>query len=280
AYERPEERWFLDVDLLVERPDVDAVCEHLAAAGFAPVAGVAPPELYDRHHFHRIVKNPRGLCLEVHWALTLPRSVYTFDLAALRRDARPVALGAASMLVPSARDQILHGVLQSVAGGFADLRRILDLHRLDAQLADGDHRQLGRRAHEHALATGLWLQYRLREVLLEAPMPAAVGDDCRPDPGLERTLERLDLPARCLGSRRPRDGDFDTLVHWLCTPRGRRLREIAHFVVPDRTGLMPMAWSWDGAPGWRRALLAAQRVPPTLRLLGWWLAARFRASGS
>ncbi|MBD3219675.1 hypothetical protein GF314_00410, partial [bacterium] len=47
AYERPEERWFLDVDLLVERPDVDAVCEHLAAAGFAPVAGVAPPELYD-----------------------------------------------------------------------------------------------------------------------------------------------------------------------------------------------------------------------------------------
>ncbi len=274
AYDRPEDRWFLDIDLLVEPADVEPVCERLAAVGFAPVTGVAPPELYDRHHFHRIVSNPRGLCLEVHWALTLPRSVYTFDLAALRRDARPVALGTTSMLVPSTRDQILHGVLQSVAGGFADLRRILDLHRLDTRLAGDERREVCRLARAHALATGLWLQYRLRDVLLEAPMPAVVREECRPEPGLERTLERLDLPARCLGRRWPRDGDLDTLVHWLCTPRALCLREIAHFVMPDRAGLMPMAWSWDRAPLWRRALLAVQRVPPTLRLLGWWLAAR------
>lgn len=276
CYARPEHRWFLDLDILVVPEAVDAVTSRLQSLGFAPASGVAPFAMYDRHHFHRILRNARGLSIEVHWAVTLPRSAYTFDLAALRADATEVPLGATTMRVPSVRDQILHGVSQSIYGRFGDLRRILDLHLLEAELPAGGHDEIIALAQRHNFAVGLWLQYRLREQILGAPIPAAVQTSCRPEPRLRHVLENLDLTNGCLGARRPRDGDLDQLIHWLCVPPRRRWREIGCFLWPDGAGLMPYQWSWGGAPLWRRLWLAVRRVPGLLRMLNWWLAARAR----
>lgn len=72
-------------------------------------------------------------------------------------------------------DQVLHGFLQSIAGGFGDLRRILDLHRLEASLSNQEHDVLIRRTRAANLGTGLWLHSRLREKLLGATIPSGSG---------------------------------------------------------------------------------------------------------
>ena len=179
-YLRPEDRWFIDLDLLVTREELPQAYNALERVGYRFHDTARSSRYYEEHHFHRILRNAQGIFLEVHWPATLPASVYTFDLEALRRDAVERPLVRTTVRTPSARDQILHGVLQSIAGGYSDLRRILDLQLLDAAL--GDRMQLAAYATHHNLATGLWLQYRLREELMDVAMPREIVDRCAPPP--------------------------------------------------------------------------------------------------
>jgi hypothetical protein len=269
AYPRPEDRWFLDLDLLVAPERVAAARDALADLGYR-VANPRMAERYYRpHHFHDILVSNQGVCVEVHWALTLPASVYRHDLDALRDTSGLAPLGRATMRVPSDTDQILHGVLQSIAAGFGDLRRILDLHLLDARLTDSQRDQLAARARPVNLATALWLHYRLREEILGAPIPAAIDAACRPSPGLVRTLDQLDVDAICLGTRpRPFEGTV-RLLHWLCVPRQQRLREVGRYLLPGESEWLMVGLGVDRPIlPWQWGRLSAERVVTTLRMLG------------
>ncbi len=238
VYPRPEDRWFVDLDLLLTRDELPAAYAALARLGYRFAETAASPRYYEDHHFHRILRSAQGVYLEAHWAVTLPASAYSFDLDALRRDAKAIPLGRATVLAPSPVDQILHGVLQSIAGGFTDLRRILDLHLLDRQLSDFAREQLASRALAHNLATGVWLQYRVREELTGAAIPAAIVERCAPTPRVRLLLENLDVPGGCLTQRLHGHEGYDRLVHLLCLPARCRAREIRRFLVPDTGGLL------------------------------------------
>jgi hypothetical protein len=269
VYARPEDRWFIDLDLLVERDDLDAVYAALERLGYRFADTVYPARYYEAHHFHRILVSQQGVCVEVHWAVTMPASVYTYDLEALRRDSVEIPLGAADFLAPGALDQILHGVLQSIAGGFGDLRRVLDLHLLDARLDADERRLLSARALNGNLATGLWLQYRLREQFFDLPIPAEVEAVCRPGPGLVRVLERLEIAAACLDRPSVRGQEHSQLLHWLCTPAGRRSGEVRRYLFPDQKGLIEGGFAWGArVDPWRRGRLQLERLLQTARMLG------------
>jgi hypothetical protein len=266
-YDRPEDRWFLDLDLLIRPEKLSAAYDALARLGYRFAATACPPRYYEDHHFHRILVSNQGVYIEVHWAVTMPASVYGFDLEALRRASVEIPLGYASFQAPSALDQVLHGVLQSVAGGYADLRRILDLHLLDARLDDEHRRLLAARAHAANLSTALWLQYRLREQLLEAAMPAAIDAACRPTPSVLRLFDRLRVAANCLAPAPPRVEGYDYLLHCLCVPRPLRAREMRRYLFPDQGGLLEAGLGRDGSIPWRQRLrLHLSRLRAALRL--------------
>lgn len=274
VYDRPENRWFVDLDLLVEPDRLDAAYDVLARLGYRFSESAAAGELYDRYHFHRILMSNQGVCVEVHWALTLPASVYRHDVDATRRAAVEIPLGEASFLAPGAVDQILHGVLQSIADGFSDLRRPLDLHLLDARLDDGERELLCARAGAANLAAGLWLQYHLREELLGAPMPEFVSLFCLPEGGLARVVSRLDVAGGCVVQRAHHDRGYGNLLHWLCVPRQLLPREVRRYIFPDMHGLVNAGMCRDGpVPAWKRWHLAVTRTLTTGRILGRWLRA-------
>jgi len=269
VYRRPEDRWFMDLDVLVPLARRDTARQTLARLGYR----LARPELaeryYRKHHFHDMLVSNQGVCVEVHWDITLARSAYSHDLAALRAGAETVALGAASLRVPGAADQVLHGVLQSIAGGFGDLRRILDLHLLDRRLDDAQREILARRAVAANLGTGLWLHYRLREDILGPQVPRAVERHCRPSPSLVRTFRKLDVVPITLGARPwPFEG-FTTVLHWLCVPRHLRPREVRRYLLPGEADLLVAGIGVDGpVRPWQWARLSAERVLTLLRMAG------------
>ena len=267
-YLRPEDRWFIDLDLLVTREELPQAYNALERVGYRFHDTARSSRYYEEHHFHRILRNAQGIFLEVHWAVTLPASVYTFDLEALRRDAVERPLGRTTVRTPSARDQILHGVLQSIAGGYSDLRRILDLHLLDAAL--GDRMQLAAYATHHNLATGLWLQYRLREELMDVAMPREIVDRCAPPPRVGRLLANLDIAGGCLTERVRHQEGYDNLVHWLCVPAGARAREVRRFLHPDVGGLLEAGFPSSAVHDpWRRLRLSLHRLSVGARILGY-----------
>jgi hypothetical protein len=267
VYPRPEDRWFLDLDLWVPGSELATAREALDRLGYQ----VANPRLaaryYRKHHFHEILISNQGVCVEVHWALTLPGSVYSHDLDALAAGARARPLGRTQLRPAPVIDQILHGVLQSIAGGFGDLRRIIDLHLLDATLDPSGRRSLIQRAEAANLTTALWLHYHLRQEILGVPIPTAVVDGCQPSLRLTRVLSRLDPVAACLGLR-PQPAEVHTrLLHWLCTPRALRPREFARYLWPSEADLLMAGQDPDRtvAPGlWAR--LWVERLATTLRM--------------
>jgi len=268
VYDKPEHRWFIDLDLLVERGEVEAVYEILGRLGYKHAQTAHPARYYDDYHFHRIMTGPQGVCVEVHWGITLPRSVYTYDLDQLRFAAVEIPLGEASFLGPSAMDQVLHGVLQSVAGGFYDLRRFLDLHLLDSRLDDSEHHLLCARALRHNLATGLWLQYHIREELLGAAMPPVINRLCRPGPSVVRILERLNGAAMCLSDQTRIPSGYAMLLHWLSVPSRYRTREVRRHLFPDSEGLLEAGLGVEGpVRPWEYCRLNMERMLQTARLM-------------
>lgn len=267
-YPRPADRWFVDLDLLLKREDLDRAYDALARVGYRFADTALGAGYYEHHHFHRILRGAQGIYLETHWAVTLPASVYSFDLDALRRDAVQAPLGSTMMCAPSCLDQVLHGVLQSIASGFGDLRRFLDLHLLDAQLDDATRRRLTDRALAHNLGTALWLQYRVREDLTGAAIPGAVAAVCAPAPRVRRLLENLDVTGACLANVVRERGWYEGLLHLLCVPSDRRSREIRRFLLPDVGGLLEAGLRpEDLSNPLRRAWLTAGRVVAGARMM-------------
>lgn len=271
VYPRPEDRWFADLDLLIEPHQLPIVYSVLGDLGYRFAETAATGRMYEQYHFHRILVSGHGVCLEAHWALTLPSSVYGHDLDALRRSAVEIPLGAASFLAPGTVDQILHGVLQSIADGFNDLRRLLDLHLLDARLLDDEREALCARAQHGNLITGLWLQYYLREQILGVPRPPFLQFFCQPDPSLIRTVDRLNVAEACLLRRSGADHGYAHLLHWLCVPRHQRTSEVRRYIVPDMEALVSAGLCRRGqVPTWQRWRLAATRTLTAGRLLSEW----------
>jgi hypothetical protein len=269
VYDRPEDRWFLDLDLLIRPEKLQDAYDALCGLGYRFAATPRSARYYEDHHFHRILVSNQGVYIEVHWAITLSRSIYTYDLAALRRCCLEIPLGHAEFLAPAHVDQILHGVLQSLAGGFGDLRRILDLHLLDAHLDDTARELMCARARTSNLTTGLWLQYRLREQLLAAPLPRTVDLACRPSPRLVRLFDQLQVARNCLSQDAARIEGYDYLLHCLCAPSELRPREMRRYVFPDAGGLLEAGLGQEGSITlWSRLRLHLSRLRASARLCG------------
>ncbi|MFO7652785.1 MAG: nucleotidyltransferase family protein [Candidatus Krumholzibacteriia bacterium] len=268
VYPTPERRWFVDLDVLIAHEHREIAARALGRLGYQRHDPL-PVEFYERHHFHRMLTGPHGACVELHWALTLPASVYSHDLDRLRRESRILPLGAGTMRVPGTVDQLLHGALQSVAGGYGDLRRIIDAALLDTRLAPGEHEQLAERARQAGLGTAVWLQYRLLEQIAARAMPPAV-QELRPRDAAGRMLGRLPVAETCLVERSSLPSEYPLLLHWLCVPDARkRVRELGRFIWPGEAGLLEMGYHPGRLPGWRRrAWIGVRRLKTAAQLGG------------
>lgn len=275
VYPQPEQRWLLDIDLLVPRDGVNEALAALAAHGYHGDDRRYDPAYYDAHHFHRIVRNERGLVLELHWAISLARSAYRYDPEDLRRGAREVACGTTTARVPSAVDLILHTVLQNTAGGFEDLRRLLDAALLERRLTPADREMLVARARRNRLATALWLQYQLLAEVTGVGPPPATDAALRPGGATRRCLTRVPVADLCLDGRL--DGgaaapvSYPYLLHCLCVPGSAlKMREIGRYVFPGEGGRREAGLSPEQSRRWSaRTFLTLQRLGATARATGY-----------
>jgi hypothetical protein len=262
VYPVPEQRWFLDLDLLVPPPQRDTALATLAEMGYRGDERRHDPRYYDAHHFHRILSNPQGVVVELHWAVTLARSMYRYDLEAMRSGAATVALGKTTARIPTSVDLILLTALQNVAGGFEDLRRVLDAALLERRLSAADREVLVARARASNLATALWLQYRLLGEITGLQAPATVMNELQPNAAIRRCLDRVPVARLCVNGHRGAPTAYPYLLHCLCAPTVRlRIREMTRYVVLGPDLLQEAAVLRGESPSFvRRVILTLQRL--------------------
>lgn len=254
-YRQPEQRYLADLDLLVTDDQVEPTCKALWKLGLRFTETAAHPSYYRDHHFHWIMGNAAGFVVEVHWALTLPESIYSFDLARLRARSRTLPLNNSEMTVPGPADLLLHVVAQCTAGGFGELRRIIDSALIFPKVENLP--ELAEQAREQNQPTALWLMLLQTQRWTGLKVPEEFLNDLCPGKTTARMLERLaEKMVRHDANFRHR-GEFHNLLHWLCAPTpALRKRELRRFLSPDSAHWLELGYAEESPPGLPRRLAA------------------------
>lgn len=232
AYRRAEDRDFADLDLLVERHEIEVALEALGRVGYGPGRANRSIEEYARRHFHFVLDGPAGIRVELHWDLTPPDDFARFDLDGLRRRASRVAFGEESALVPSPQDQVLHAASQAVQEGFGGLKRPLDVLMLRTRIADIESVAEGARAF--GLGPAAWTLLDLAQALSGRRDFQSALDRLMPSRRRRIALRSLDLDAKCLDLYVRRRKGFRNLVRWLCAPSVRAARvQVLLYLAPE-----------------------------------------------
>lgn len=250
-YPEPAQRWFLDLDLLVPRAAVGPVCRELEQAGYRPLPGGRDPRFYEKYHLHRILLGPAGACVEVHWDLTLPGSVYHLSATGVTARARADRLGRQPVWRPCAVDQVLHATYQNIADGWLDLRRVLDLALLVPGLDAGERRMLVDLARHTGLERGVALSLHVMKSI--AGVCDELTDELAPSlgPAGWRLVRGLDVAGGCLDRRARSVEGYTSLLHLLATPRhAQRWRELARILWVGEERLLDMGHRAGALPGW------------------------------
>lgn len=248
-YRNPLERWFVDLDILVPRSQLEEVYRRLEEKGYRHYAGKRDPQFYERHHFHRILNGPQGSVLEVHWGLTAPNSVYSYDVEGLFDRALPAKIGQVDFLVSAPVDQVLHGVYQNITDGYIDLRRATDMALLMEGLNEEDWLYLMKESRRIRMGTAFqtWLHV-VKEILGKEP-PCSVPKELVPGWATKRTLHGLNVAGGLLERSAESVDGYTYMLHLLFTPNlANRLREIKRNLLPGEAGFMDNGYGPDEKP--------------------------------
>lgn len=262
VYPQRTDRWFVDLDILVPRSEVDAVCARMMDAGYHLLHGERDPLFYEKYHLHRMMLGPQGSIVEVHWDLTIPGSVYRHDVAGVFSRATECALGQQPALCASAVDQVLHGVYQNIADGFLDLRRVLDLVLLMRLLTASDWDYLVGEAHDTGMSRALWLTLHNMKLLTRLDVPAGVLGALAPGKLSQRTLRGLRVDEGLLERRAEAQAGYAQMLHLILTPNTRqRCREIGRSLAVGEAVLLDQGHRPDRLPGWlSRGVIGLRRA--------------------
>jgi hypothetical protein len=172
VYDDPTERSMGDLDLLVATEELASSVSALRQAGYTSESEELM-DAYRRHHFHYLMRHPRGFIVELHWGLTGPASsVPLNDKQFVARASTSMRGNNLAVRVPSPEDLLLHTVSQNEDDAFGLLRRIVDIDRIVARSTQLDWQYVERTARESGLDLVLAVSLRLAEVLLRTDVPS------------------------------------------------------------------------------------------------------------
>ncbi|MCP4573769.1 MAG: nucleotidyltransferase family protein [bacterium] len=232
-YRDPAERWFVDLDVLVAPDKVDRACAALGELGYRTLETHVPVKLYDEFHLHRILEGPGNTVVEIHWALTLPGSVYAYDTDGVRERACEAALGGTTCRVAAPEDQVLHAVYQHVADGYADLRRVLDLELLSRSMDETAWRRVADLAEAGRMSRPLALWLDVAASILGRPVKDDLWIHSPLWPRARRAVANLNVADGCLSRRATTTPGYVEFLHLLLVPGRSRWRELWRALVPD-----------------------------------------------
>jgi hypothetical protein len=243
-------RQFVDLDLLVHKPEVRAIRKLLVDRGFKPKFKLTTAQeeallRYD-YVYDFGLGEPSELWVEIHWGIVARYFCFDLDFDRLWDRLRPVAIGNRQLATLSPEDLLLilcvHGSrhLWNRLGWICDIGCLLESHAdIDWQRLLTDATALGSR---RMLSLGLLLASEL--------LGTAIPDEVRQIAKTDRELRRLldYLQEQLFAERKNRPGIFaKALLHLrMRERRSDRVKSFARFVANSTV----YDWLFLPLPGW------------------------------
>ena len=173
--ETPGMRDCVDIDLLVNEPNLSRAHQVLVGLGYTPEND--PLRLDDdAYHLPMYLRQGDPIGVELHFGVARPDTPFRIEVADLHGRARPILTSGETMLVCSPEDMILHGILHlSFHKEFVlkPLRQLRDLGGI-ASKEPVDWDQVCGLARRYRAERSAYYALRLARVLLQAPIPEHV----------------------------------------------------------------------------------------------------------
>lgn len=213
AYGDPSLRRAGDLDILVQRADLDTTCRYLRALGFAeatelelgrPVTA-SEDRAYRRFQCeYQFIHQGRGLVVEPHWAFARPALAIDLDHDGFWNRLRLVVVGDRPVWTLSAEDTFLAVGIHAAKHGWARLQWLCDTAALLIRDGDLDVEVALARGRAAGVERILLIGIRLAEVVLGLTPPPAARRRLEADPTARAyaadTAARLFLPETTLGT--------------------------------------------------------------------------------
>lgn len=234
----PALRQSVDLDILLPQDEVLAACGRLTAVGFAPLRPYAPGIEKQLLHYRAEIGMMRdGVLVELQWRLAPEYFSVPLDVRALVARASRVDVAGSAVPVLGAEDNLLVLCIHGAKHHWQSLKWVLDV-----ALVIGKHPELSwTTLEQRARATGthrlLGLGLLLAEQLLQAPIPASLGDAIRRDEVLLAAAQ--DVLAALAPYRYPTEAEH----HRLMLRLRERFIDRARYLF--RLGWQPTESEWE-----------------------------------
>ena len=268
VYPAADERFSVDLDILVRREDLARTRSLLESLGYTHQDGKIPDLFYQRYHYHDVLLSPSGIRLELHWDVARADDFVRFDLDGCTARSITLELAGHPVVAFAPEDQLLHAAHQAMCERFGDPRRLVDAALLLRRGISAT--LLERLARPQGLSTALWMMLRLQRELTGTVAPEDLESSLRPGPLVCRSLEALG-PAESLVGFVDDPGRFHReLIRSLCAPRpGAALENLRRYLSVSEAELLEMGHQPGNLPNRRRrARLALGRASALAREAG------------
>jgi hypothetical protein len=228
-----------DLDLLVASGEMEQSVAALRDAGYVSESEQLM-DAYRLHHFHHLLRHPRGFIVELHWGLTDPGSRVPLNEKQFVARASSSRRGnSVAVRVPSPEDLLLHTVSQNEDDAFGLLRRIVDIDRIVARSPQLDWDYVAQASSDSGLDLVLAVSLRLAHLLLRTDVPADLSRGTGLPMVSRLHLAMLDPVAWVVSlpsDRRPSGSDAIRL--WCATTWGARMARAAESLRGAQTVAM------------------------------------------
>jgi hypothetical protein len=264
VYEDPVERWYGDFDILLPANELEAALAVALASGYEIPYPNHVLDGYRRHHFHVMLRRPPMFTLELHWALSPPRSEYRLDPVSFLSDTRTASLGSGYRFrIPRPELLLLHASADGLRHGFWRLQKMADMDRILRAYPDLDWDLLIRDAALSGHESVLWLALSFLKELFPSRVPGGVLQQVAPSGFTRFHIKRLRSPTGFFeSSGLSKNRTLPLLRVWLTRGAGSKWSELTTLVAQD------LAWIWQaesGPPG--GATRRFRQLKKSLRLL-------------
>jgi hypothetical protein len=245
-------RTMADVDLLVERKNLDKAGAILERLGFLPYEGYRDKQWYTEHHHHMVpyVSSDGSMTIEVHWHIIERTALIDLPIDQLWARAQSVRIASVPCLALSVEHMLLHVALHLSSPNrfLGQLRGLYDvaelLRRFGHELNWAELLRVAALADAHKY---LYVVLCLVRDALGAPVPVGVLRQLRREISLlpleERLIKHIGLHAVFIV-----DVEEDSLYEWMlldllknllsCTTHRGACRDVMSKIVQRaRTGL-------------------------------------------
>lgn len=248
VYDDPVERWYGDFDILLPATEFEPALAVALAAGYKIPYPKHILDGYRRHHFQVLLRRPPMFVLELHWALSPPRSEYRLDTRSFMSDTRTTSIGGGYRFqIPRPELLLLHASSDSLRHCFSKLQKLVDMDRIVRAHPDLDWDLVLREAALSGHKAVLWLALSLLDAAFPSRVPGRVLQEVTPDRITRFHVNRLRSPTAFFELDGLSRNHAQRLLHvWLSGGAGSMWRELTTLVAQD------LNWIWleeSGPPG-------------------------------